>query len=299
MGYAMLETVIRARKNIVDISFFEEDPFDLDALAKEMGVTAVVDCGVAPGMANIILGDHTRTMKVNDYQCYVGGLPKIRKQPFEYKAPFSPIDVIAEYTRPSRIVENGKVIVKPALSDITPMEFEGIGTLECFNTDGLRSLLKTMDIPQMLEKTLRYPNHANLMKMFRDIGFFDETPIKVKGISIKPVDLTAALIFPHWKLQPAEVDFTILKMIISGDQDGAPVTYTYTMYDEYDPETDALSMARTTGYTCTAVARLVLNNGYSQKGISPPEYVGMVDGCKDRVMNDLKERGIEYKLHCS
>jgi saccharopine dehydrogenase-like NADP-dependent oxidoreductase len=97
IGYTMLEGVIRAGKNIVDISYFEEDPFGLDDLAKQMGVTAVVDCGVAPGMANIILGDHARKMKVARYECYVGGIPKARNAPFGYKSPFPVLEVLEEY----------------------------------------------------------------------------------------------------------------------------------------------------------------------------------------------------------
>jgi len=88
IGYSMLETVIRAGKNIVDISYFSEDPLGLDKLAKANGVTAVVDCGVAPGMANIILGNHMREMNVSNYECYVGGVPKSRNAPLEYKSPF-------------------------------------------------------------------------------------------------------------------------------------------------------------------------------------------------------------------
>ena len=128
-----------------------------------------------------------------------------------------PIDVIAEYTRPARIVENGKVVVKPALSDVESMELEGVGTSESFNTDGLRSLIKTMDIPNMIEKTLRYPGHANLMRMFRETGYFSEAPLQSNGVSIKPVNLTTALIFPHWKLNPTEVEFTIMKINITGE----------------------------------------------------------------------------------
>src|SRR5688572_11866575 len=100
MGFDMVKTVIGAGKNIVDISFFNEDIFLLDALAKEKGVTAVMDCGVAPGMDNIILGYYNKRMQVDLFECLVGGLPVKRTWPYEYKAPFSPIDVIAEYTRP-------------------------------------------------------------------------------------------------------------------------------------------------------------------------------------------------------
>jgi len=97
MGYKMMKDVIEAGKNIVDISFYPEDPFGLDELAKEKGVVAVMDCGVAPGMGNIIFGHHDKSMKITDYECLVGGLPEKREWPYEYQAVFSPIDVIEEY----------------------------------------------------------------------------------------------------------------------------------------------------------------------------------------------------------
>ena len=172
MGYQMLKTVIEAGKNIVDISFFPEDPFGLDTLAKEKGVVAVMDCGVAPGMGNIILGHYDAQMQISDYECLVGGLPELREWPYEYKAVFSPIDVIEEYIRPARYVQNSQLITKEALSDTELIEFEGIGTLESWNSDGLRSLIDTMPhIPNMIEKTLRYPGCVEYLKVLRESGF--------------------------------------------------------------------------------------------------------------------------------
>ena len=158
MGYKTLETSINCGKNIVDISFFPEDVLQLDRLAKEKGVTVITDCGVAPGMSNFIIGHHNEEMKIDALEIYVGGLPKVRKKPFQYKAPFSPADVIEEYTRPARLMENGHIIVRPALSEVEWIQFENLGTLEAFNTDGLRSLLYTMPhIKNQKEKTIRYP----------------------------------------------------------------------------------------------------------------------------------------------
>ena len=108
MGYRMVKEVIEAGKNIVDISFFPEDPFGLDELAKSQNVTAVVDCGVAPGMGNIFLGYQHTKMEVSSYECLVGGLPVNREWAYEYKAVFSPAAVIAEYVRPARHIQNWK-----------------------------------------------------------------------------------------------------------------------------------------------------------------------------------------------
>ncbi|MEY4920424.1 MAG: hypothetical protein RLZZ431_1606 [Bacteroidota bacterium] len=179
MGYKTLEAVINAKKNVVDISFFPEDALKLTELAKKNNVTAIVDCGVAPGMSNLILGYHNEKMKIDSFECMVGGLPKKRTQPFEYKAPFSPIDVLEEYTRPARYVENSCIVTKPALSDAEFIDFNKVGTLESFNTDGLRSILFTMGhIPNMKEKTLRYPGHIDLMKSLIKAGFLNTEAIQ-------------------------------------------------------------------------------------------------------------------------
>jgi len=295
IGYAMLENVIRAGKNIVDISYFPEDPFGLDDLAKANEVTAVVDCGVVPGMSNIILGDHIRKMKVSRYECYVGGVPKSKNVPLGYKSPFPVLEVLEEYAESGRSVEDGKVVVRPMLAETMTIDLDPVGTLACLNSDGLRTLISTTDIPDMFEKTLRYPEHVDAMRIFRDAGFLNMTPIQVEGASVRPIDVTATLFSPLWKYAPGEADLTVMRLVISGEEDGEAVTYAYDMVDEFDPETGTPSMARTTGYTCTAVTRLVLDGGYSRNGICPPEFVGRADGCWENVERHLAKRGV----HCT
>ncbi len=299
IGYAMLENVIRAGKNIVDISYFPEDPFGLDDLAKAKGVTAVVDCGVVPGMSNIILGNHIRKMEVKRYECYVGGVPKSRNAPFGYKSPFPVLEVLEEYAESGSMVEDGKLIIKPMLSETMTIDLNKVGTLACLNSNGLRTLIRTMDIPNMFEKTLRYPEHVDLMRIFKDAGFLNMNPIQVEGVSIRPIDVTASLLSPLWKYEPGEPDLTVMRLVISGVEGGKPATYSYDLYDEYNSATGAPSMARTTGYTCTAVTRMVLDGVYSQKGISPPEFVGRVDGCWKSVERYLEDRGIHCKMQQS
>lgn len=296
MGYHTLEQIIKARKDVVDISFFPEDAFELDELAKEKNVTAVVDCGVAPGMGNIICGFHNETMQMSDYKCYVGGLPFVREWPFDYKAVFSPIDVIEEYTRPARYVHNNELIVRDALSDTELINFKKAGTLEAFNSDGLRSLIKTMNIPNMIEKTLRYPGTAEYMKVLRACGFFNKEKLEVKGQKISPLDLTAKLLFPKWELKKGEKEFTIMQVICKGLEDGNNVRYVYDLFDIFNDETNTSSMARTTGYTCTAVVNLLSEGVYVQKGISPPEFVGISEKNFKFILNYLSERGVEYKI---
>lgn len=295
MGFKVLTEVIKCGKDVVDISFFSEDPFKLDKLAKEKKVTAIVDCGVAPGMSNMILGYHNSKMKVDSFKCYVGGLPFERTLPFQYKAPFSPVDVIEEYIRPARIVENRKLLIKPALSESEHINFDNAGTLEAFNTDGLRSLLKTMKIPHMVEKTLRYPGHIEYIMVLRDTGFFDHKKIKLNGYKIAPIELTTKLLLPHWKRKANEKEFTVMRIIIHGIEKSANKEYRYDLYDEFDEKTKTSSMARTTGYTCTAAVRLVLKKKFIRKGISPPEYIGAQPGCFAEVIKDLAKRNIIYR----
>ena len=298
MGFETFKTVIESGKNTSDISFFDEDPFLLNDTAIKNNVTAVMDIGVAPGMDNIILGYHNKRMQVTDFICLVGGLPAARIWPYEYKAPFSPADVLEEYTRPARFVVEGKTITKPALSEPELMLFDEIGTLEAFNSDGLRSLIKTMpNIPNMIERTLRYPGHIELMRVFRESGFFSKEEIDIKGKKIRPLDLTSKLLFPMWKLGDEEKEFTVMRVIVSGLENDEKVTYTYDLLDRYDATTKTSSMARTTGYTCTGAARLILENKFTRKGVSTPEFVGEDEICFNAMFSYLKERNINYRMH--
>lgn len=297
LGLQTARTVIEAGKNMVDISFFPEDPFQLDELAKKKNVTIVTDCGVAPGMSNIILGYHNQRMKIDTYECLVGGLPVVREWPYEYKAVFSPIDVIEEYIRPARYVQNGAMVVKEALSDAELVHFPGVGTLESWNSDGLRSLIKTIpNVPNMIEKTLRYPGCIEYLRVLRESGFFSYEEIDVKGVKIRPIDLTAKLLFPKWKLKPGEEEFTVMRIRIDGEEGGKKKSYEYYVHDKTEKSTGTLSMARTTGYTCTAVAHLVANGQYDRKGISPPEFLGESAQNFEFIVNYLKSRGVYYAV---
>lgn len=296
MGFETCKTVIEAGKNMVDISFFPEDPFLLDELAKENNVTIVTDCGVAPGMGNIILGYHNKKMKVKSYECLVGGLPLVRDWPYEYKAVFSPIDVIEEYTRPARYVQNGFIVTREALSDAELVHFDEVGTLESWNSDGLRSLIRTMaHIPDMIEKTLRYPGCIEYLRVLRETGFFSYEEVDVKGVKVRPIDLTAKLLFPKWKLKPGEEEFTVMRIKMTGEENGQEKKLQYTLLDRTEKKSGTLSMARTTGYTCTAAVNLVLEGKYTRKGISPPEYLGEDEGNFTFIVDYLKERGVIYK----
>lgn len=297
MGFATLKQLIRLNKNVVDISFFPEDPFELDELAIQNNVTALVDCGLAPGMSYMLAAHSFYQMDTcSSIEIYVGGLPKIRTLPFEYKAVFSPIDVIEEYTRPARYIKNGQLITKEALSEAELMTFDGVGTLEAFNTDGLRTMLKTISCPNMIEKTLRYPGHIDKIKLLKEIGFFSSTPVHINGTQVKPIDLSSQLLFPMWELKDGEEDITVMKIIASGNKDQKNIRHEWNLLDQYDSVNKVHSMARTTGYTATMALRMLKDKLFTATGIIPPEYIAKQPGCVDYILDGLKKRNINYKL---
>jgi len=297
LGFETLKSIIEAQKNVIDISFFSENSLDLANLAKEKGVTAIVDCGVAPGMDNFILGYYNEKLKLTDFECLVGGLPKVKKWPFSYKAPFSPIDVIEEYTRPARYIENNELVVREALTDCEYIEFENVGTLESFNSDGLRSIIYTMPhIKNMKEKTLRYPGHVEYIKVLKESGFFDTEKIQVNNNFISPLDFTSKILFNEWNLKENEEEITVMKVTVRGkNANGKIEEITYNLHDEYCKETNTSSMARCTGYTATAAANMFLDGLFNEKGVFPPELVGKYESCFNYIVNYLKIRNVIYK----
>ena len=279
LGYEALKTIIETGKHVVDISFSQENVLDLNTLAKKNNVISIVDAGVAPGIPNYLLGYWNSKIEIKSFEYYVGGLPKNPTPPFYYKAPFSPIDVIEEYIRPARMMIDGKLITKPALSDLETIEFEEVGKLEAFNTDGLRSILSTMNhVPNMKEKTLRYPKHAQLMINYRNKGLFDEDNIQE----------TSRQLFKDWKLEENEQEFTIMDIIIEGTTEKIK----YHLYDEFNTTSQTSSMARTTGYTATATINLILEKLWIDSGVFPPEIIGKKEQCMHHILNYLETRNI-------
>lgn len=280
MGFATLRTIIENRKDVVDISFFPEDAFELDELAKHNKVTAAVDCGLAPGNPDFLAGFFAAQMQIRDFEFMVGGLHFGRAEPHQYLPTFSPVDVWEEYTRPARYVTDGKLITMPALSEPELVEFEIAGrklVLEAFNTDGLRSLITTMKgrIPNMKEKTLRFPGHIAWIKELQETG--------------KPWNPDT------WKPGDDEDEFTIMRINIHGLESGVKKTISYTLFATYDKERRISSMSGTTGYTCTGVARCVLDGTYKHAGISPPSSIGAAPGCLDRIFAHLRESNIVFE----
>ena len=293
LGFKTLRSIIEAGKDTVDIAFYENDPFELDQLAKENNVTAIVDCGVSPGLHNILIGNVTQELdSIEDITIFVGGLPLVKELPFEYKAVFSPSDVIEEYIRPARIKVNGETVIKAPLSDLEIIDFPEVGSLEAFNSDGLRTLLHTIDVPNMKEKTLRYPGHIEKISLLKQIGLFNKENLSLNGTEIKPIDLAIKLLKDEWKLKEGDKDLTLLKVNIIGKKENKKYKYTYDLLDYYDDSTATISMARTTGYTATCMLRLLASGQYKEAGISPPEFVGKYSEHTEFILSELRKRDV-------
>jgi saccharopine dehydrogenase-like NADP-dependent oxidoreductase len=256
-------------------------------------VGAAGDGGVAPGLSSLILGRGEAPWDaVESFSCWVGGLPVVRHWPYEYRSVFSPIDVIAEYTRPARLVVNRHVVTRPALSEVELLDLPGVGTLEAFNTDGLRTLLRTSTVPTMKEKTMRYPGHAEMMRMLRDSGFFSEQLFDVAGVRVRPLDLTARLLSDAWQPAEGEEDITVMRVEVEGTVAGAAVRHRWDLVDHFDRGRGVSSMARTTGYTCSAAVHALASGLHNRPGLVPPENLGRNQACFDAVISYLAARGV-------
>ncbi len=296
LGHAVLRRALEAGRPVADIAFAPEDPLALDPVAKNAGVPAIVDCGVSPGLSNLAAGraesllDETSSIRI-----YVGGLPVPRTRPFEYRIVFSATDVIEEYTRPARIKENGRVVVRPPLSEPEEIPVAGIGTLEGFNTDGLRTLLSTLKAPNVGEKTLRYPGHAALMRVFREAGFFSEDPVDAGGVRVAPRAVTEKLLFDAWRRPEGEEEFTFLRVVCEGTSGGRRATLRYELLDRTDRATGASSMARTTGFPCVIAAGWLAEGRLVEPGVFPPERLGRRPDLWSAMIAALAARGVPFE----
>lgn len=293
LGLNTLETVIRSGKSYCDISFMSEDPRKWNELAIEHGVTCIVDFGVAPGMSHLLCSHAVHLLdECSRLEIVVGGLPVERTWPFEYKAPFSPRDVIEEYIRPARLVEDGALTVRPALSECVLMDLPGVGTLEAFNSDGLRTLCDTLAVPYMRERTLRYPGYAEKMRLLRDAGFFSEEPIQLKDQSFRPLDMTASILIESWKYEQGEADLTVMQVEAEGTLGDEHVRLCWDLLDYYDSEVDQSSMARTTGFPAAAIGRMIADGTIHFPGVHPPETFGNNELVVNRLLAELESRNV-------
>jgi lysine 6-dehydrogenase len=292
-GYAALKASVEAGVDMLDVSFSPEDPSQLDGAAKERGVTVVPDCGVAPGLSNILVGyGASRLDEVEKAHVMVGGIPEEPVPPLGYTVTWSAEGLIDEYVRDVRIIEGGEVVEVPALSGLEEIEFPGVGMLEAFYTDGLRTLAKSLPgVDEMWEKTLRYPGHVEKVRLLRDLGFFSDDPVKVRGEPVSPRLATARLLERSlW--MPEVGDLLAMQITVQGKAAGEERGYVFRVLDRYDHEGKVSAMARTTGYTAAIVAGMLAEGKIGEKGVVPPERLGMDRRFTEALLIELKRRDI-------
>ena len=293
MGFQTSKKILK-EKTCVDISFMPEDCYDLEDYAKKAKTALYPDAGIAPGLSNIIVGNLISNHDIDEIKIMVGGLPKEKNPPWNYKAPFSPIDVIEEYTRPARIKENGQIKTVKALTGKIDFEVEEIGKLEAFLTDGLRTLLNsnlTSDIPTLLEYTIRYPGHSNMVSELIHSGKLDDTTISHNGKMVNQKEFTTKKLFKEWELDETDKEFTLL-IITANTIDSGEITC--VVYDEW--RNGWSSMSRTTGLTACAISNLVLEKGLKNTGVIPPEQLGSNQDYFDYIINYLREKKISISF---
>jgi len=297
LGFEMMRKVIGAGKDLVDISYTPQDPFALDSLAKKNNCILVPQCGVAPGLSNICVGDASRRFsKVDAVRIMVGGLPRHPRPPLNYQFVFSPDDVINEYTRPARIIDHGHVKFTPALSGMGEMRFPGVGELEFFVTDGLGTLPTSFpNVNEMAEYTLRYPGHARIMESLRTIGLLDKVLIEFDGKSIEPRRVVLELM-RSLSRDSGKEDLLAFRVEVRGRIGRQLGEVRYQMLDFYDPRLQATAMARTTAYTCTAVTHLITQGKIPRKGVVTPEELGTEERLFRFVKMFLKTRRVLLRI---
>ncbi|GIV25798.1 MAG: saccharopine reductase [Bacteroidia bacterium] len=293
VAFSVLSQLVTWGKILVDISFFPEDPFLLEQEALRHGAVVAVDCGLAPGLSHAFLGRALSVMQeVTSFTCWVGGLPYERSWPWQYKAPFSVSDVLEEYLRPVRQRLNGQLVIKPPLSEVELVEVPGIGTLEAFNTDGLRTLLSTTRVPTLREKTLRYPGHAEAVAWLVRSGFLSEEPLEVEGQRLSPRAFTEAVLSRVWHLGPQDRDWVFMRVEITGYEAGRLVQRLYTLRVEALEGHSA--MARATAYPAAAVVNWLLRENLPP-GILPPEILAQHPRAWAFLTDYLSQRGVVWQ----
>jgi saccharopine dehydrogenase-like NADP-dependent oxidoreductase len=296
LGFQLMTYAVEAHRDLVDISYTPENPFKLHSKARDQENIVVPQCGVAPGFTNMCVGDASRRFgTMTKVRVFVGGLPQRPTPPLNYRIVFSLEDVINEYSRPARIIENGKERMVDALSGRGFLNFPGVGKLEYFITDGLGSLPKSFPkVSEMFEYTLRYPGHAEMMNTLRILGFFDKEEVQLNGASVVPRKLSIALLRGAMSLGRPE-DLLALRVEVEGPS-GKKSLLSYRILDYYDPRSMVSAMARTTAYPCTSVALLVGQRKLRSVGVVTPEKIAKDPQHFEFVRSRLKARGVKVTM---
>jgi len=297
----MTEAAIAAGAHFSDLGGNTEIVFQqkaLDARAAAAGVTVIPDCGLAPGMVNILaqLGI-SRCDAVDSVKIFVGGLPQHPEAPLNYQIVYSLEGVLDYYTTLSWVIRDGKRHQVKALSELEPVTFDDIGVLEAFHTAGGLSTIGFRyegKIPTMEYKTLRYPGHAKIMEAIRDLGLLELEPIEVKGVKVSPRDVAVAAMGPKLS-KPDSRDLVALRVLVRGTKDGKPVTHTFELVDRHDEATGITAMERTTGFSLAITGLLQAQGKVAPAGVHTSDEVMPAE----LYVAELAKRGVIIKQSMS
>lgn len=273
IGDMVRPVLLEAGHQIVDLAFTAEDPHRHEALAVANGAVLLWDVGIAPGISNMLVKQAFDSFgPLDTVSIKVGGNPTKMDDEWSYMAPFSPSDVIEEYTRPARIRVDGVPVEVPALTERHSIEVEGYGTMEAFLTDGLRSVLDTIPCATMKEYTVRWPGHID--KWLAEGQSMDETEL-----------------LEAWTFDQERAEFTWLEVIATaGDANRRTVVHDAGLNGDG-------SMARTTGLVTAACALLFVERGPLDgcglaPGIHPPE--GLASEAMLHIMTYMQDEGVSF-----
>lgn len=268
----------------------------LDPVAKEMGITIIPDCGLAPGMVNILSQHGIDQMdSVEEVRIYVGGLPQNPEPPLNYQIVYSLEGVLDYYTTLSWVVRDGKQMQVKALSEREPVHFDApVGELEAFHTAGGLSTMAARyegKIPTMEYKTLRYPGHAQVMEAIRELGLLELEPIDVKGVRVSPRDVAVAAMGPRLT-KPKGRDLVALRVTVKGIKAGNAKTISFELVDRYDEERGISAMMRTTGYSLSITGQMQARREAGPAGVhTPDEAISAV-----KYIEELRKRGVNIRI---
>ncbi len=288
IGFKALEKLVALGKRVVSISFGSEDYLLLSERAEKTGALVIPDAGIAPGLTNMLAGYGFYKMgRAESLKIWIGGIPNEPLPPFYHNITWSAEDLIDEYTRPARLKEYGILKTVIPLNNIqSEMNFP-VKPLSSFPTDGLRSLLYTLPIPNMEERTLRYAQHLQAMKTIYSFGFFDENlTVDFAGISIPIKSVTEKVFKERFSFFPQE-DLLIGRVVIKGEK-----TISFKIYGEYDYERKITAMSRGTGTVASCLATMLMEGMIKVRGVYPPENLGKHPEIVNRVIKDLAREGI-------
>jgi saccharopine dehydrogenase-like NADP-dependent oxidoreductase len=291
LGMNVMKACVEQQTSLVNLSYMGEDPLVFHQQAVDGGIVIIPDCGVAPGLSNLLVGHATTQLdELEDVIIYVGGLPQNPQPPLNYKVTWCVEDLFEEYTRKTKIVKNYELVEVDALEGLEDVAFEGMGTFEAFFTDGVRTLHHTISAKNIWEKTLRYKGHAEKIQFLIKLGLLSKE--RLKTVPISPWEFmrnfwTEKLSFFE------ETDVLLLRAIITGRKGATRLQHTFEVVDFFDEKRNITAMGRTTAYPAFAVIKLLMENKIDKRGVIPPEILGMNPEIFKEIESLLKERDIQ------